>query len=95
MSKFITLTVESADGDVIYTENITLNCNDIQGFAPIYGELQLSENGDGSVVWISRDLQLNICHTLADYYLRKPPRLWLEVHETPEQILALMEFKEN
>lgn len=90
MSKFITLTVENCDGAMISAEKITLNCDDIQGFMPIYGELHLSKNGDGSVVWISRDLQLNICHTLADYYLRNLPRLWLEVHETPEQILALI-----
>ena len=94
MSKFITLTVESTDGDVICTDKLTLNVNEIKGFAPIYDELQTTDNGDGSMVWISRSLQLDLLRSLGSFHASTSPRAWLEVQETPEQILALIESKE-
>lgn len=94
MSQFITLTVESSDGDVIYTDKLTLNVNEIKGFAPLYNELQTTSNGDGSMMWVSRSLQLDLLHSLGSFHSANSPRAWLEVQETPEQILALMELKE-
>ncbi|MCT8831475.1 hypothetical protein KZ432_00895 [Glaesserella parasuis] len=90
MSKFITLTVESTDGDVICTDQLTLNVNEIKGFSPIYNELQTTSNGDGSIVWISRSLQMDLLRSLGSFHASTCPRAWLEVQETPEQILALI-----
>ncbi|NNI07701.1 hypothetical protein [Pasteurella multocida] len=90
MSKFITLTVESTDGDVICKDQLTLNVNEIKGFSPIYNELQTTSNGDGSIVWISRSLQMDLLRSLGSFHTSTCPRAWLEVQETPEQILALI-----
>ncbi|MDD7570197.1 MAG: hypothetical protein PUJ68_09950 [[Actinobacillus] rossii] len=88
MSKFISLTIEACDGDVVTTEQIIINSSEIKGFSKILGELHTTENGDGSMVWISRSLQLDLLNSLGAFNSDEQPRAWLEVQETPEQILA-------
>lgn len=91
MSKFITLTLET---DIVETETIVINTNEIKGFYPIYGELKTTKNGNGSMVWISRSFQMDLLQSLGSFHASTSPRAWLEVQETPEQILALIESKE-
>ena len=88
MSKFISLTIEACDGDVVTTEQIIINSSEIKGFSKILGELHTTKNGDGSMVWISRSLQLDLLNSLGALHCDEKPRAWLEVQETPEQILA-------